>query len=173
MVFIYQNRDHGWRDYMKALILFESFFGNTEKVARAIGTTLGLAESDIVRLSNSSAVNLSGLDLLIVGSPTRAFSPSPDTKAFLKKLPSGALKGVKVAAFDTRAEMTEKTPGILKFLAGIFGYAAEPIAKRLTARGGIQAAQPAGFFVLDSEGPLKEGELERAVEWAKSISKTN
>ncbi len=156
---------------MKALILFESFFGNTEKIARTVGATLGLADSDIVRVGEIDLARLDGVELLVVGSPTRAFGICPDTKAFLKKLPSNALKGVKVAAFDTRAEMTEKTPGILKFLAGIFGYAAEPLSKQLISRGGILAAQPAGFFVLDSEGPLKEGELERAADWATSISK--
>lgn len=154
---------------MKALVLFESFFGNTEKIARTVGSALGLTESDVIRISDINMTKLDGLELLVVGSPTRAFSACPDTKTFLKQLPSGALNNVKVAAFDTRAEMTDKTPGILKFFAGIFGYAAEPIAKKLVRKGGIQAAQPAGFFVLDSEGPLKEGELERAASWAGSI----
>jgi flavodoxin I len=114
---------------MKALVIYESFFGNTEKIARAVGASLGLSEEDIVRVGDVKPGQLQGLDLLIVGSPTRAFQPCPETKAFLKGLPSGALKGVKVAAFDTRAIMNEKTPRILRFLAGLFGYAAEPVAR--------------------------------------------
>lgn len=154
---------------MKTLVLFESFYGNTEKIARAIAAALGLADGDVVRINELKPGQISGVELLIVGSPTRAFQASPDTKTFLKNLPSGALKGVKVAAFDTRAEMTEKTPGILRFFAGLFGYAAEPIAKKLVGKGGAQVLEPAGFIVLDSEGPLKDGELERAANWVKGI----
>ncbi len=141
---------------MKTLVIYESFFGNTEKIARAVGMALGLADSDIVRVGELNADQLSGLELLIVGSPTRAFQPGPETKVFLKKLPSGSLRGVKVSAFDTRAHMNEKTPGFLRFMANLFGYAAEPIAKKLVQRGGILALEPAGFLVLNTEGPLKD-----------------
>ncbi len=154
---------------MKSLVLYESFFGNTEKIAKAMGTALGLAEQDVMRVSDVNPGQLDGVDLLIVGSPTRAFQACAETKAFLKSIPSGGLRGKKVAAFDTRAEMTDKTPGFLKFMAGIFGYAAEPIARKLVKKGGTQVLDPAGFYVLDSEGPLKDGELERAADWVKGI----
>ena len=52
----------------------------------------------------------------------------------------------------------------------LFGYAAEPIAKALVKAGGQQVAAPEGFFVTDSEGPLKDGELERAEAWARGIA---
>lgn len=154
---------------MKTLVLFESFFGNTEKIARAIGAALGSMDEDIVRISEFDIQRLEGVKLLIVGSPTRAFQASPDTKAFLRRIPSGGLKGKKIAAFDTRAEMTDRIPGFLKFMISIFGYAAEPIARKLIKKGGTQVLEPAGFFVLESEGPLKDGELERAAEWAKTL----
>jgi hypothetical protein len=81
------------------------------------------------------------------------------------------LAGVKVAAFDTRIPMGDNVPGILRFFVRLFGYAAEPIADRLTRRGGTQAAPPEGFLVLDTQGPLKEGELERAAEWARHLAR--
>ena len=154
---------------MKTLVLFESFFGNTEKIARAIGTTLGVSDSDIVRVSEIKPGQLDGVELLIVGAPTRAFQASPDTKAFLKSLPANSLAGKKVAAFDTRGDMAGNVPGFIKLMAKLFGYAAEPVNKQLVKKGGIQAQSPAGFIVLESEGPLKDGELERAAEWAKNI----
>ena len=49
------------------------------------------------------------------------------------------------------------------------GYAAEPIAKGLKRKGGDQRLPPEGFYVADTEGPLKEGELERAAEWAQRV----
>lgn len=90
-------------------------------------------------------------------------------KAFLKTLPSGSLKGVRVAAFDTRADVQEVNSRILTLFVKLFGYAAEPIAARLVKKGGTQALPPAGFFVNGKEGPLKDGELERAAAWAQQI----
>jgi len=54
----------------------------------------------------------------------------------------------------------------------LFGYAAEPIAKRLGRKGGELAVTPEGFLVEGTEGPLKEGELERAAAWAERIAVT-
>ena len=51
----------------------------------------------------------------------------------------------------------------------IFGYADKPIGNRLVKKGGDLALPLAGFFVDDSEGPLRAGELERAAEWVLRI----
>ena len=103
-----------------------------------------------------------------MGSPTRGFRPTPATMTFLKGLPRQSLNGVKVAAFDTRISPQDTHSPILKFLVNLFGYAAKPIGDQLTARGGTLSAAPEGFIVTASEGPLKEGELERAAAWAKA-----
>jgi hypothetical protein len=123
------------------------------------------------KVSDVTAADLKGLSLLVVGSPTRAFSPTPAAKKLLSSLPKGALDGTAVAAFDTRMQVNDpKAPGILRFMAGIFGYAAEPLARLLMGKGGKQAAPPTGFFVLESEGPLTAGELERAAGWARQVA---
>jgi DNA-binding CsgD family transcriptional regulator len=49
-------------------------------------------------------------------------------------------------------------------LVGIFGYAAGKIAGSLKTKGGTLILSPEAFFVKGKEGPLKEGELERAAE---------
>jgi flavodoxin I len=51
----------------------------------------------------------------------------------------------------------------------VIGYAAPKIAKSLIAKGGRQVAPPEGFIVLDKEGPLRDGELERAAAWARDV----
>jgi flavodoxin len=61
---------------------------------------------------------------------------------------------------------------ILRILVNLFGYAAKPIADRLEKKGGERIMPPEGFFVEGTEGPLKEGELERAADWAKQIMAT-
>jgi flavodoxin I len=159
---------------MKAMVVHDSVFGNTEKVAQAIGQALGSPEDvQVVQVSDAKPERLVGLTLLIVGSPTRQFSPTGATTGFLKSIPKHGLKGVKVAAFDTRfTESAIEKVRILAFFVKIFGYAAKPIADRLQKKGGELVVPPEGFYVGDTEGPLLEGELERAADWARQIIAT-
>jgi len=159
---------------MKVLIVFDSFFGNTEQVARAMGDALASQEEvEVLRVGDVQPGHLTGLDVLIVGSPTRAFSPSPATRKLVGSIPRQGLSGVKVAAFDTRFSVEDTNSRILRFLVKLFGYAAEPIANRLRKKGGEPVVAPEGFFVEDTEGPLTEGELERAAEWARQVVGTS
>ena len=153
---------------MNVLVAYDSYFGNTEKIAKKVAETIG-PEVTVKRVGDVSPEMLKELDLFILGSPTRAFKPSDATNAFLKKLSKGSLDGVKVAAFDTRINPEEVGNPILKFMVGIFGYAVKPMAEKLVKNGGMLVGEMAWFFVVESEGPLKEGELERAAEWAKSL----
>ena len=66
---------------MKVTVLYDSVFGNTEQVAQAIGAALtSQADVDVLRVGDVQPGFWTGLDALIVGSPTRAFSPTPATK---------------------------------------------------------------------------------------------
>jgi len=152
---------------MKALVVFDSVFGNTEQIARAIGSALG--DVDVQAVGDAKPEQLAGLSLLVVGSPTRAFSPTPAIKKFLARIPKGGLKGVHIAAFDTRISVDDVDSRILPPLIKVFGYAAKPIADRLVKKGGVPVIPAEGFFVDGEEGPLKDGELERAADWAKQI----
>lgn len=158
---------------MKALVIYDSFFGNTEQVARAIGEALGeQMEVEVQKVGDVQAEQLEGFNLLIIGAPTRAFRPSPDVSRFLKSLPADSLKGIKAAAFDTRICEEDIKSRALRFLVRLFGYAAKPIAQMLRKKGADVVIGPEGFCVEDTEGPLKEGELERAAAWAKQIMST-
>lgn len=158
---------------MKVLIIYDSVFGNTEKVAQAMGAALEAPiDASVVRVGDVKPEQLTGLDVLIIGSPTRAFSATPAIKQLLKSLAPHSLDGVKIAAFDTRIALSDVDSAILPPLVKLFGYAAEPIAKQLKKKGGEPAIPPEGFFVQGTEGPLKEGELKRAAAWAKQIVTT-
>ena len=155
---------------MNALVIYESFFGNTEKVAQAVGDALGeKTDIEIKRVGDIQPDQLKGLKLLIIGSPTRAFRPSPAVSAFLKSIPNNSLKGVKAAAFDTRISTEYIKSRPLRFMVKLFGYAAKPMAEKLRKKGAEIIVPPEGFFVKDTEGPIKEGELPRAAAWAKQI----
>jgi flavodoxin I len=146
---------------MKAIVIYDSTHGNTEQIARAIGGALGaVQEVTIQRAGDFEAVKLKGAGLLIVGAPTNGGRPTQEMQNFLNQIGDASLQGIKVAAFDTR--LTSK-------LVVIFGYAAGKIADTLQKKGGNLILEPEGFLVTGSKGPLKEGELERAVVWAGRI----
>ncbi len=155
---------------MKAFVIYDSAFGNTAQVAQAIGDALGSQDEVAVRqVSNVQPEQLTDVDLLIVGSPTQGFRPTEPITDFLKRTAAQGLQGTKVAAFDTRISTSDIKSPIFRFIVNAGGYAAKPIAKRLTQGGGELLMPAEGFYVEGKEGPLKEGELERAVGWAKQI----
>jgi len=158
---------------MKATVVYDSKFGNTELIARAMGEALGPpANVEVVRVGDVQPGQWAGLDLLIVGSPTWRFRPTPAIKELLDSIPRRGLDGTKVAAFDTRLtpEKIEAMSGFLARMVNVFGFAARPIARKLEKKGGQPVAAPEGYYVEDSEGPLREGELERAAKWARKAA---
>lgn len=153
---------------MTTLIIYDSQFGNTEKIAQAIGSGIS-GEVKVLRASAAKLADLESVDLLIIGSPTQGGRATQSVQNFINAIPADGLKNVRVAAFDTR--FSEKESGFgLRLVMKIFSFAAGRIAKMLESKSGKLAATPEGFIVIGKEGPLKEGELERATEWAKRIS---
>jgi flavodoxin len=93
---------------MKALAVYDSYFGNTERVAQTIGQALGSHdEVEVRRASAAQPQQPEGLDVLEVGSPTRAFHATQGMKQLLRRIPSRGLKGVGTAAFDTRVSIED------------------------------------------------------------------
>jgi flavodoxin I len=157
---------------MSHLIVYDSQYGNTEKIARAIDGALGSeGEGECLRVCDVRPEHLSGIHLLVVGSPTQRFRATEATNSFLKEIPKNALSGVKVAAFDTRITEQEirETSRVLNFAVKYFGYAARQIADQLVKKGGQLVISPEGFYVSGMEGPLSDGELERAAEWGNKL----
>lgn len=137
---------------MKALVIYDSKYRNTEKIAQVIRDAI---DGQILSVDEVNPVNLKEFDLVIIGSPTHGGFPTEGIHSLLKD--SRAFEDTRTAAFDTRTKTT------------IFGYAAPKIAKYLTKNGAELLAPPEGFFVLGKEGPLMNGELERATEWALEL----
>ncbi len=156
---------------MKALVVYDSFFGNTEKIALAIATGMGAkAEVAAHQVAKVPAEVLETINLVVVGSPTRGFQPTPAIKAFIRALPSHGLQGVQVTAFDTGIAPEDTDSKFLKFMIKLGGYAAKRIAKLLAQKGGTLVLPAQGFWVLGEKGPLKDKELERAKAWGEKIA---
>jgi flavodoxin I len=153
---------------MKAVIIYDSLYGNTEKIAQAIGDGL-TGDVTVVRVDDVNASELKPFDLLIVGSPVHGGRATPKIDALLKQFPAHSLEGKSVAAFDTRFEVEAQGIG-LRIVMSVIRYAAERIAKELAKKGGRLVTEPEGFIVEQKEGPLKQGELERARKWAQAIN---
>lgn len=147
---------------MNVKVIFDSKFGNTKQLAQIISNKLTEnANLRLVAADHASWPSLSGIDLLVIGSPTERWRPTKTVQAFLEEIPHEALKGLAVAAFDTRLQMSWL----------LTGSAARAIAERMKKKGGTLLLPPESFFVKGREGPLKSGESERAVCWADEIMK--
>lgn len=158
---------------MIALIVYDSVFGNTAKVAEAIADELaGTFEVRLRPVAEAGADELSAVALLVVGSPTRGFRPTPAMQEFLGRQSRTVLGGLRAAAFDTRIDLDSIHPAPLRWVVDVGGYAADVLRHTLAESGCIMAAEPAGFLVEGTEGPLKDGELERARAWAQTLGAT-
>lgn len=154
---------------MKPLVIYDSAYGNTEKVARTIAASFGRDAGEIVHASRATPEQLIDATMLVVGAPTQGFRPTKPVTELLDQLTPKALAGKPVAAFDTRIDTKAMSSPILGFMVDKGGYAAKHIARQLEKAGGQLVAEPEGFLVEDREGPLKEGELERATAWAATL----
>jgi len=153
---------------MPSLVIFDSVFGNTEQISHAVATGLG-TEAQCLRAGAVSLDQLSQADLIIMGSPTRGFAATPALMSLLKSLPKNWLAGKRVAAFDTRMQLDSIKGKLFKKIVDLGGYAAPIIATQLASKGGKLCVPAAGFFVQGEEGPLVNGELERAEAWARQL----
>jgi hypothetical protein len=162
---------------MRSLVVYESWFGNTRRVAEEIAATLAHEGQVDLLTVDETPPPLEDVDLLVVGAPTHVHGlsgkrsreaaldqgasgePGIGVRGWVHALPNGA-RGPRAAAFDTRANK----PVLL------VGSAARGIARRLRQHGYALAVEPQSFFVEATPGPLEEGELERAAEWAKALA---
>ena len=141
---------------MTMLVVFDTTYGNTKIIADTIASTLG-NDARAVPVDRISPSDFDGVDLLVVGSPIIAWRPTQKMQAFLNTLREGTLTGVKAAAFDTRVKLF------------IHGDAARKISRTLEKAGAQIVAEPQGFIVTGREGPLAEGEVDRAASWADTF----
>jgi len=146
---------------MNTLVVYDSQYGNTERLAQAIANvlrTFGLAQA--VRIDAAHPVSLQDVDLLILGSPTQGFRATRAMQSLLGTISFQQLRGLTVACFDTRFR------GFLWTRS-----AASYMVRQLRMLGVEPIVLPESFFVktMKKEGPLLAGEEARAARWALAI----
>jgi len=145
---------------MKALVVFDSTWGNTEKIAQAVATGIG-GGTLALRVGAVEAKRFDAIDLLVLGSPILGGRPSPSMHDYINSIPEAAGRKLQGATFDTR---------LMTRFAKIFGFAAVRMADQLKAKG-CTLKSTEGFFVKGRSGPLADGELTRASEWGRRLAK--
>ncbi|MGZ4647847.1 MAG: flavodoxin family protein [Blastococcus sp.] len=169
---------------MRAVVVFESMFGNTAEIARAVAEGIREARPDaVVDCLPVHDARGAEVDLLVVGGPThflglasgrtrhmaekfdeaaeaegRTVQPAENEglREWLEQLPQAPV-GRRAAAFDTRLDKL------------LHGSAAARIAHRLARKGYDLVSEPEGFVVVDMTGPPRSGELERAKAWGACL----
>ena len=169
---------------MRAVIVYESMFGNTHAIADAVGKGLEpMLEVVVVPLAEAGRERLGDADLLVVGGPTHfhgmsrprsrkwaaAIAHKPSNDLVLHRVADGPVVRdwlaslghghTKAAAFDTR----------YTGLAGLTGRASKAISRKLRKHGFEVVAKPESFLV-NSKHHLEPGEEARAQEWGKRLA---
>jgi flavodoxin len=140
---------------MKAVVVYDTKFGNTEQVAKGIAQVLS---GNAIRVTDVDPLKLKVYDVFAFGSPTHAWNMSSGMKAFFKKLKGESFAGKKAATFDT------------KYKSRFAGSAAKKIQSKLKKLDFNIIMDPVSFIVTGSEGPLAEGELEKTKAFSALIS---
>ena len=146
---------------MNTLVIYFSKFGNTHKVAECIRDeckTYGPARA--IDLEDLTLDDFHNVDLLIMGSPTHRMNLPERVRIRLAELPKGSLRHKAVAVFDTSYKMS----AWLNLMT-----ASKKLGRKLKKLGGSRVGRPETFHVMEAEGPLYEGELERARIWVGTI----
>ena len=166
---------------MNAVVVYESIYGNTRSVAEAVAE--GLGGASVVSVASAPA-DPGDVDLLVVGGPTHMHglatnrsrlmaaegahedkgthvepdaTDGPGLRSWLADLPDR--QGARAASFDTRLDKS----------AWLTGLASRGVAKRLS-RHGYEIVATESFLVEDGEGPLEDGELDRARAWGAQLA---
>ena len=148
---------------MLTFVIYDTKFGNTEKVAESIARGAGtLGRVRVMDTMEAAGPFEERPDLLFVGGPTQRRGASPALRDFVDALPAN-LRDVPVALFDTRYRGSTL----------ITGSSASAAAKALHKAGGRSVAPPESFFMvrggsLESQA-LEAGELERAEGWGRMV----
>ena len=162
----------------RALVVFESMFGDTERVARAVAQGLGLTMDVDVRRA-APEVTLAGVDLVVVGGPTHAFSMtrgSTRRSARDQGAPADIADGPGLREWIAALSLSEGRPPFATFdtrirTRGVPGSAARS-AERALRRLGLTALVPAtSFWVTGTAGPLADGEEDRARQWGTALAR--
>jgi hypothetical protein len=171
---------------MRAMIVFESMFGNTQEIAEAVAAALAeRMDVELVEVVDAPAVVPDDVDLLVVGGPTHVLGLSrPSTRQdAARQLAAGAERGGRseevvsqgdgIREWLVRADFGRPAPAVAVFdtkVRSVFSGSAAAKATRLLRRRGADVIGRRSFYVAGTRGPLRDGEREQATSWASELA---
>ena len=148
---------------MKGIVVYDTSYGNTKKIAETIAETLRESgiEVHLFDVKDVKKLSAKDYDFLVLGSPTRFGTISFAIRGFLGKVKEEKWINKPFTAFDTEnPENIEKKEG----------SAAEKIAEKLKEKKMNELLPVLKAVVLGQKGPLKEGEIERTKDYARELA---
>ncbi|MEM0015203.1 MAG: flavodoxin domain-containing protein [Zestosphaera sp.] len=147
---------------MRVIVVFETKYGNTRRVAEEICE--GMKEVNGVEvvlkeLKDVDVREVSNYDMILIGSPNHMGGPTRGIKAFIDELGRLRLEGVMYATFDT-------------YMGRDLGKAVMKIVERVSKRapGLKQVVAGLSVRVQGLKGPIAEGELPKCREFGRNIA---
>jgi hypothetical protein len=167
---------------MRAIVVYESMFGNTHRIAEAIGRGLaGVGEVKVLHVDEADAAVVAAADLLVVGGPTHAFgmtregtrksavemAAKPDKHLALDEHAPGSGLREWIAAMEPQTAMAAAFD--TKMRSRFAGRASRRIWSQLRHKG-FWMALPAESFIVTGDNRLVDGEEERAAAWGQQLA---
>jgi hypothetical protein len=162
---------------VNAIVVYESLWGNTAAIARAIAEGIG-PEARALSTAEATVEDATNADLIVGGAPLLGFSlPTQAMRDGISKNPADMKSSPDLSAPLMRSWLASLPKGsgcCAGFETRIWwspGSAAKKIASELEALGYRAVGEPGKFLVTDRYGPLKDGEIDRAREWGAQLAK--
>ena len=165
---------------VKALVAYESMFGNTERIARAVAAGLRLegVDTTVLDVSLAGAADLADVDLLVVGAPTHGFSLSrPATRRDAVRQGGrdaasviGMREWLETRAADARLPLAATFDTRVTKVRYLPASASRKAARILDDHGHRIVSAPTGFLVHAVPGPLEPHEVDRAIAWGRGVA---
>jgi len=153
---------------MKGIVIYDTSYGNTKKIAETIVETLKESgiEADLFYVKDVKKLSAKDYNFLVLGSPTKFGTMSLAIRFFLGKVKSEEWMNKPFATFDTENPENIERARIEKKEWS----AAEKIAEKLREKKMKQLLPVLKALVFGQKGPLKEGEIIRAKDYAKKLA---
>ena len=150
---------------MKSVIVYDSYFGNTELVAKTIQEIFQQShDSTLMHISEAYDLDIEAYDLIVIGSPTRYYKP---TEPIIELVREVKPYPVKVAFFDTR--MDAEGHWLLGPIENLLGFAADTMVSVIDSGEASMDIEPLGVYVKTTKGPVGKRSLKEIQAWANLL----
>lgn len=150
---------------MKSVVVYDSYFGNTEMVAKTIQEVFQQSHnSKLIHISEAYDLDIDSYDLIVIGSPTRYYKPTEPIVALVREVRAYS---VNVGFFDTR--MDAEGHWLLGPVEKLLGFAVDTMVSLIENGEATMDIEPLGVYVKSTKGPIRKTSVNDIQAWAKLL----